>query len=194
MRFLRWFDARESSFLTSKFLLASRILIIQQGMQLRAVLDRQIPHPLSNFALKRAFLPFDFLTAPASRKTSPRSTLWPNLSTKGSRIDLEKTAGISNEFENSRFYYDLYHRLGQLCTLKKNTCAYGVKITTYALPSARNVYHDKHFPWVPSWNTATLRKRKISLSNGINLYHCEFKLISHPMLSKASPSWLPKLR
>ena len=28
---------------------------------------------------------------------------------KGSRIDVEKPAGISNEFENSLFYYDLYH-------------------------------------------------------------------------------------
>ena len=35
-------------------------------------------------------------------------------------------------------------QLEQLCTFFKKI-EYRVEITTYALPNARNVYHDKHF-------------------------------------------------
>ena len=68
---------------------------------------------LSNFALKSILSIQFILTAPGSRKTSPQTTIWPNLSMKGLWIDVEKSAGIPNEFENLLFYYDLYHQLRQ---------------------------------------------------------------------------------
>ena len=50
------------------------------------------PVPPIEFCPKGAFLRIDFLRAPESRKASPRTTIWPNLSRNSSRIDLEKPA------------------------------------------------------------------------------------------------------